>query len=144
MVCKSERYFRLKPLYRTNGFWIQCALLCVMMASAPVQAEVSVGPSVTEVLLRPGEKSEVVFEVANTWDYDIQVKVSAENWTVRMLNVGGTKDDVYEWLDFGEYREFVVPQKSLSKLTCDLTAPKDFHGERIAQVFLNMARPIPL
>ena len=99
-------------------------------------AEISVGPSVTEILLKPGEKSEVVFEVANTWDYDVQVNVDAVNWVLQMVGQeGGREDDVYEWLDFGEYREFVVPKNSLAKLSCDIKAPDGFQGERIAQVY---------
>ncbi|GEM_PF-2981624 len=123
---------------KKNGhrFEIVIFLLAAIFWARFSYAEVSVGPSVTEILLKPGEKSEVVFEVANTWDYDVRVNTEAVNWTVRMVGQeGGREDDVYEWLDFGEYRTFVVPKNSLSKLTCDITAPKDFQGEQIAQVY---------
>lgn len=119
-------------------------LLLLFFTPGFAHAEVSVGPSVTEVLLKPGEKSEVVFEIANTWDYDVQVKVEAVDWAARM-GQGGRENEVSEWLDFGKYREFVVPKKSLSKLTADLTAPKEFQGERIAQVYFEYgpANPTP-
>jgi len=112
------------------GLWV------FWMFSPPAsEAELFIGPSVLEVAVRPGETGSAVFEITNRSDQDMQIKVEAVNWLVRYLGREGDVKDVYEWLDLGELDQFTVPARSQSTLTYDLIAPKDFEGERVAQVF---------
>lgn len=116
-----------------------CMLAFVLLTPALMpglsEANVYIGPDSTEVRLKPGEKGAAVFDVANLSDQDMNITVEAVNWLVELLAREGDLNDVYEWIDFGEYRNFVAPKKTHSKLTVDLVAPQNFLGERVAQVF---------
>ncbi|MBI4431227.1 MAG: hypothetical protein HY587_05910 [Candidatus Omnitrophica bacterium] len=110
--------------------------LCLNLVPGILEASgVSFGPGITELLLRPGEKGATVFHVLNETDQDMRINVEAVNWLVRHLQREGRIDDVYEWMDLGNYREFTVPKHSRGKLSVDVKAPDSFEGERIAQVF---------
>ena len=113
------------------------AITAVAVAAMPLisEAQVYIGPSVTEVRVRPGETGEVAFEIANHSEQDMKINVEAANWLVEYLKREGSRDDVYEWIDFGEYSEFTAPAQKLSTLKCTIAPPKDFQGERVAQVF---------
>lgn len=102
-------------------------LVFVLCLEGFVNAEVSVDPSVVEVVVRKGEIRKGVFRVVNTDSKPKGVVVQPERWR-------DFTTDFNEWLKL-DIKEFTVNTRESRTINYEIKVPEDASGELMCMVF---------
>jgi len=115
-------------------FYPLLALLLLNISPLLLYAGIGVKPTVTEIILSPGEREKGRFTVVNDGNEAIQVKVDLENW--------GTKREeaVPSWLEV-KPREFELGPGEVRKVKYKIEVPQETTGELAAMVFFGSLAP---
>jgi len=115
--------------------YLLLAILFLNVSPVLLYAGIGVKPTVTEIILSPGEREKGTFTVLNDGDKAIQVKVELEDWAR-----GKERIDVGSWLEVKPL-EFELAPGEVKKVKYRIDVPEEAKGELVTMVFFGSLAP---